>query len=128
VKSKLPRSWLEDGERDLGLDGEAFLQGMVAADASGSKHVVASERRVVMIDGAHEAGGILFQVPWTSVWGYWLGVLGFPPELWREGPEGDVAVLMLDPEASDGQDVVIRSNVASWVTAIRALGIPEIID
>ncbi|MGI9121000.1 MAG: hypothetical protein ACR2G7_12915 [Acidimicrobiales bacterium] len=127
-------SWLDEGEHELGIDGEAFLQGVVLAEVSGSKHTVATERRVVMLDevdsvaGRGARNGIFFDVGWASVRGYWRGVLGFPAELWREGPEGEVTVLMLDPEAADGQDVVIRSNLNSWVAAIRGLSIPEIVD
>lgn len=135
MRSRTPPPWLDEGEHELGVVGEAFLQGVVLAEVSGSKHTVATERRVVMLDdaagvaGHHGAGnGIFFEVEWASVRGYWCGVLGFPAELWREGPEGEVAVLMLDPEVADGRDVVIRSNLASWVAAIRDLSIPEIVD
>lgn len=128
-------SWLGEGEHELGIDGEAFLQGVVLAEVSGSKHTVATQRRVVMLDdvaggaGRGASGnGIFFEVGWESVRGYWTGVLGFPAELWREGPEGEVTVLMLDPEVAEGQDLVIRSNLGSWVTAIRGLAIPEIVD
>ncbi|MBW3547108.1 MAG: hypothetical protein KY452_03095 [Actinobacteria bacterium] len=131
----IPRRLLGGGERELGVVGDAFLQGVVLAEVSPSKRTVATERRVVMLDGGSRGHGgsgsaasIFFQVPWSSVNGYWTGVLGFPPELWREGPEGKVVVLVLDPGAAGGKDVVIRSNLESWVSATRDAGIPEIVD
>ncbi|MDP9019682.1 MAG: hypothetical protein M3N25_02580 [Actinomycetota bacterium] len=131
----IPRKFLGGGERELGVVGEAVLQGVVLAEVSPSKHAVATERRIVMLeDGSHEpaasaeAASIFFQVPWTSVYGYWTGVLPFPPELWREGPEGRVVVLVLDPGAAGGKDLVIRSNLESWVSASRNAGVPEIVD
>ena len=131
----IPRRLLGGGERELGVVGDAFLQGAVLAEVSPSKRTVATERRVVMLDGGSRGHGgsgsaasIFFQVPWSSVYGYWTGVLGFPPELWREGPEGKVVVLVLDPGAAGGKDVVIRSNLESWVSASRDAGVPEIVD
>ncbi len=131
----IPRKFLGGGERELGVVGEALLQGVVLAEVSPSKPAVATERRIVMLeDGSQEpaasaeAASIFFQVPWTSVYGYWTGVLPFPPELWREGPEGRVVVLVLDPGAAGGKDLVIRSNLESWVSASRNAGVPEIVD
>ncbi len=95
----------------------------------------ATERRVVMLGGPGEpparagrARNIFFQVPWASVYGYWQGMMPLPPERWRDGPETAVVVLVLDPQAAGGQDVVLRSNLASWVEACRTIGISEIID
>ena len=132
----IPRKLLGGGERELGVVGDAFLQGVVLAEVSPSKRAVATERRIVMLDNARTQGpgasrtapAIFFQVPWSSVYGYWTGVLPFPPELWREGPEGRVVVLVLDPGAAGGKDLVIRSNLESWVSASRAAGVAEIVD
>lgn len=131
----LPRKWLDDGEHELELAGEAYLQGVSLAEVSVSKHITATERRIVMLDavtegrgGSVRVSGIFFEVPWTCVHGYWRGVMPFPAELWREGPEGEVVVLVLDPEAAGGQDVVIRSHLPSWVEASLQVGIPEIRD
>jgi hypothetical protein len=60
--------------------------------------------------------------------GYWTGVLPLPPELWREGPRREVVVLMLDPEVAAGQDLVIRSNLDSWIAAIGDAGVPHVVD
>jgi hypothetical protein len=131
----MPRKWLDDGEHELGLEGEAYLQGVSLAEVSLSKPITATERRIVMLDGVTDRRGaserasrIFFEVPWTCVHGYWQGVMPFPPELWREGPEGEVVVMVLDPQAAGGQDVVIRSNLPSWVAASHQVGIPEIRD
>jgi hypothetical protein len=86
----------------------------------------------LMLDGASSVASaeasIFFQVPWSSVHGYWTGVLPFPPELWREGPEGEVVVLVLDPDAGGGRDLVIRSNLERWISASRDAGVREIVD
>lgn len=131
----IPRKFLGGGERELGVVGEAFLQGVVLAEVSPSKRAVATERRILMLEGGshgHSAPGraasIFFQVQWSSVYGYWTGVLPFPPELWREGPEGRVVVLVLDPGAAGGKDLVIRSNLESWVSASRDVGVSQIVD
>ncbi|HEV2068322.1 MAG TPA: hypothetical protein VGR26_00850 [Acidimicrobiales bacterium] len=131
----IPRKWLDDGERELSVAGEAYLQGVPLAEVSVSHHTVATQRRIVMLDGVGgprarglRPSGIFFQVPWSCVHGYWTGVMPFPPELWREGPEGEVVVLVLDPEAAGGRDVVIHSNLPAWVAASRDVGIPEIRD
>lgn len=135
MKGMIPRKLLSGGERELGVVGDAYLQGVVLAEVSPSKHAVATERRIVMLEGGGCGPGtssglasIFFQVPWRSVHGYWTGVLPFPPELWREGPEGEVVVLLLDPGSAGGKDLVIRSNRDSWVAASRDAGIPEIVD
>ncbi|MDP9453699.1 MAG: hypothetical protein M3P97_10015 [Actinomycetota bacterium] len=135
MRSLIPPEWLERDERALDLVGEGYLQGLVPSEMSESSPTTATQRRVVMLAGladAQGAGGrasaITFQVAWASVHGYWRGVMPLPPERWREGPEGEVVVLVLDPEVAEGQDVVLRSNLASWVDACREIGIPEILD
>lgn len=134
MKGIIPRKWLEAGERELGLVGEGYLQGLVPSEMSESMPTTATERRVVMLGEAGEAPpagrtpGIHFQIAWACVCGYWRGPMPLPPERWREGPEGTVLVLVLDPEAGGGRDVVIRDNLASWEDACRTIGIPEIVD
>jgi len=135
VKGIIPRRWLDGEERELGLVGEGYLQGLIPSEMSDSMPTTATERRVVMLGGPAEplaragrARNIFFQVPWASVYGYWQGMMPLPPERWRDGPEAAVVVLVLDPQAAGGQDVVLRSNLASWVEACRTIGISEIID
>lgn len=136
MKGIIPRKWLEGDERELGLVGEGYLQGLIPSEMSDSMPTTATERRVVMLGEPAEAAarasrprnGIYFQVPWACVCGYWQGLMPLPPERWREGPEAAVVVLVLEPEAAGGKDVVLRSNLASWVDACRAIGIPEIVD
>jgi hypothetical protein len=133
VKGGIPPKLLEGDERELGVVGDAFLQGVLLAEVSPSKCAVATQRRVLMLDGVGSGGSaggssIFFQVPWSSVHGYWTGVLPFPPELWREGPEGEVVVLVLDPNAAGGKDLVIRSNLDRWISASRKIGLREIVD
>lgn len=130
----IPVEWLHDGERDLGVIGDGYLQGVVLAESSASTSTAATERRVLMVDPGHgaaagwKAARIVFQVPWASVVGYWTGVLPLPPELWREGPRCEVVVLMLDPDVAAGQDIVIRSNLDAWVDASRRAGVPHVVD
>lgn len=128
----IPVEWLDDGERDLGVVGDGYLQGMVLAESSVSTRTAATERRILMFDaGTNRASApakIVFQVPWASVVGYWSGVLPLPAELWREGPRREVVVLMLDPEVAGGQDLVIRSNLDDWMAAIRQAGVPQVVD
>jgi hypothetical protein len=115
----------------LEVTGEAFLQGVLLAEVTPSKPAVATQLRILMLDGAASASGeasVFFQVPWSSVHGYWTGVLPFPPELWREGPEGEVVVLVLDPDAGEGKDLVIRSNLEGWISASQDAGVGEIVD
>ncbi len=135
VRSLIPRTSLEHDERELDLVGEGYLQGLVPSEMSESTTTTATERRVVMLAGPADPEGrggaaqaIVFEVPWASVHGYWQGMMPLPPERWRDGPEGEVVVLVLDPEVAEGQDVVLRSNLASWVEACREIGIPEIVD
>lgn len=134
VKGIIPRKWLEADERELGLVAEGYLQGLVPSEMSESMPTTATERRVVMLARPGEAPspgrttGIHFQVPWACVCGYWRGRMPLPPERWRDGPEAAVLVLVLDPEAGEGKDVVIRDHLASWEDACRTIGIPEIVD
>ncbi|CAN5709998.1 hypothetical protein BH24ACT2_BH24ACT2_09210 [soil metagenome] len=135
MKGIIPRRWLDGDERELGLVGEGYLQGLTPSEMSDSMPTTATERRVVMLGGPAEpparagrARKIFFQVPWASVYGYWQGMMPLPPERWRDGPEAAVVVLVLDPQAAGGQDVVLRSNLASWVEACRTIGISEIVD
>ena len=126
----IPRDWLHDGEHELGVVGDGYLQGVVLAESSASTPTAATERRILMFEpaGRHGAARIVFQVPWESVVGYWTGVLPLPAELWREGPRREVVVLMLDPEAAGGQDIVLRSNLDAWIAAIRRAGVPQVVD
>ncbi|MDP9419329.1 MAG: hypothetical protein M3P53_04130 [Actinomycetota bacterium] len=128
----IPSDWLHDGERDLRVVGDGYLQGIVLAESSASTRAAATEQRILMFDpGVDATSGtarLVFQVPWASVVGYWTGVLPLPAELWREGPRGEVVVLMLDPEVAGGQDVVIRSNLEAWIAAIRQVGVPQVVD
>lgn len=125
----IPTEWLHEGERDLGVVGDGYLQGIVLAESSASTVTVATERRILMLDLAGAGPErISFQVPWESVVGYWTGVLPLPAELWREGPRREVVVLMLDPEVAAGQDVVIRTNLEDWIAAIGERGIPQVVD
>ncbi len=136
MKGIIPRRWLDKDEHELGFVGEGYLQGQIPSEMSESMPTTATERRVVMLDDPVEspgrpgsrAQGVFFQVPWARVHGYWQGMMPLPPERWRDGPEAAVLVLVLDPEAAAGQDVVLRSNLASWVDACRTIGISEIID
>ncbi len=135
MKGIIPRRWLDDDERELGVVGEGYLQGKIPSEMSESMPTTATERRVVMLGGPAEpptrpgrARGIFFQAPWTCVHGYWQGMMSLPPERWRDGPEAAVLVLVLNPETAGGQDVVLRSNLASWVDACRTIGLSEIID
>ena len=135
MKGIIPRKWLEGDEHELGFVGEGYLQGLVPSEMSETMPTTATERRVVMVGEPSEAPprargipGIFFQVPWASVCGYWQGVMPLPPERWRDGPDATVVVLVLDPEAAGGKDVVIRTNLAAWVDACRRVGIAEIVD
>lgn len=135
MKGIIPRKWLDGDERELGLVAEGYLQGLVPSEMSDAMPTTATDRRVLMLgerdprlDHDRQPDGIFFQVPWASVHGYWQGSMPLPPERWRDGPEGDVVVLVLDPEAAGGQDVVLRSNLPAWVEACQRLGISEIVD
>ncbi|HWH35513.1 MAG TPA: hypothetical protein VNT56_09385 [Acidimicrobiales bacterium] len=135
MKGIIPRKWLDGDERELDLVGEGYLQGLVPSEMSDAMPTTATERRVMMLgerdprlDHGRRPDRIFFQVPWTSVHGYWQGSMPLPPERWRDGPEGDVVVLVLDPEAAGGQDVVLRSNLPAWIEACQRIGISEIFD
>lgn len=131
----IPRNLLDADERELDVVGEGYLQGLVPSEMSDARPTTATERRVMMLrdggDPLPSSGrndGIFFQVPWASVNGYWQGSMPLPPERWRDGPEGAVLVLVLDPEAAGGQDVVLRTNLSSWVETCQTIGISEIVD
>ncbi len=127
----IPAELLYEGERELGVVGDGYLQGVALAESSASTPTAATQRRVLMFDTADagsEVPKVSFQVPWASVVGYWTGVLPLPAELWREGPRSEVVVLMLDPEAAGGQDIVIRSNLDAWIDAICQVGVPQVVD
>lgn len=131
----MSEEWLEHGERHLGVVGDGYLQGVLLSQVSASRVAVATERRIVMLEGAELAGDgwvrsgrVCLGVPWAMVHGMWRGVMPFPPELWRQGPEGDVVVFALDPTAAAGRDLVICSNTDAWATAARSIGIAEIHD
>lgn len=135
MRSLIPRQWLEVDERELGVVGEGYLQGLMPTEMSEPVVTAATERRVVMLGGLGDlegrsgrANAIVFQVPWASVYGYWQGLMPLPADRWREGPEAQVVVLVLDPEAADGHDVVLRSNLGAWVEACGTVGVPEILD
>ena len=134
MKGIIPRKWLEADERQLGLIGEGYLQGQIPSEMSESMATTATDRRVVMLayhgqaPPSGRAKGIHFQISWACVCGYWRGQMPLPPERWRDGPEASVLVLVLDPEAGGGKDVVIRDNLASWEDACRTIGISEIVD
>ncbi len=127
--------WLSAGEHQLGVVGNGFLQGTLLSDVSESRLATATERRIVMLDGATvgrngrlKATRVYFAVAWSNVQGFWTGVLPFPPELWREGPEGQVVVFTLNPVAAGGRDLVVCSNTEAWAAAGRVMGVPQIHD
>jgi len=128
--------WLATGERELdGAQGEGFLQGLFLSDISAPCYTTATERRVLMLEGVSQdrrgrtrATGVSFEVPWTAVRGFWTGIMPFPPDLWRAGPEGPVVVLSLDPEATGGKDLVVHSAIDAWVGACRAMNIGRVRD
>ncbi len=127
--------WLEHGEQDLGVVGDGYLQGVLLSEVSASRLAAATARRIVLLDavtltgdGRVREGRVCFGVPWASVHGMWRGVMPFPPELWRQGPEGEVVVFTLAPEAAGGRDVVICSNTDEWVQVARSMGVTEIHD
>lgn len=128
--------WLAAGERELeGACGEGFLQGILLSEVSEPHYVSATERRIVMFEemtrdrkGRVRVKGISLEVPWDKVCAYWTGVMPFPPDMWREGPEGEVIMFTLDPEAADGRDIVVWPRTEAWMAAVRAVGIPELKD
>ncbi|MDP9389191.1 MAG: hypothetical protein M3Q48_15055 [Actinomycetota bacterium] len=128
--------WLAAGERELeGACGKGFLQGILLSEVSAPRYTTATERRIVMFEdvvrgrrGRVRGKGITFEVPWSKVHSYWTGVMPFPPDMWREGPEGEVIVLTLDPAVADGRDIVVWPGSEAWVAASRAMGVPELKD
>lgn len=130
------QSWLAAGERELeGTHGDGFLQGLFLSDISAPCYTVATERRILMLEGVTRdrrgrtrATGVSFEVPWSAVRGFWTGIMPFPPDLWRSGPDGPVIVLCLDPDATGGKDLVVHSAAEAWVGACRAMGIERVKD
>lgn len=128
--------WLATGERELdGACGQGFLQGILLSEVSAPSYTTATERRIVMCDevtcdrrGKVHVASICFEVPWRRVCAYWLGVVPFPPDMWREGPEGEVIMFTLEPEAADGRDIVVWPPSEAWRTAARSMGVPELKD
>ena len=128
--------WLAAGERELeGACGEGFLQGILLSEVSAPCRVAATERRIVLFqDGATDGRGrtrrgtISLEVPWSKVHAYWTGVVPFPPDMWREGPEGDVIMFTLDPDAAGGRDIVVFPRTEAWLAAVRTMGVPELVD
>lgn len=128
--------WLASGERELdGARGEGFLQGLLLSEISAPCYTTATERRIVMLEGVtHDRRGrtrataVSFEAPWSIVRGFWTGIMPFPPDLWRAGPEGPVIVLSLDPDTTGGRDLVVHSGIDAWVGACRAMGIERVPD
>ena len=131
-----PVRWLAAGERELdGACGDGFLQGILLSEVSAPRYTIATERRIVMSEetirdrrGKVHIKTIGLEVPWTRVCAYWLGVVPFPPDMWREGPEGEVVVFTLEPEAADGRDLVVWPRTDGWLAAARTMGVPEMRD
>lgn len=128
--------WLAAGERALeGACGDGFLQGVLLSDLSAPRYTIATERRIVMSDqttrdrrGKVQVKTIGLEVPWARVCAYWLGVVPFPPDMWREGTEGEVIVFSLEPEVADGRDLVVWPRSASWTAAAESMGVPQLLD
>ncbi len=128
--------WLAAGEREFeGACGQGFLQGILLSEVSAPRYTTATERRIVMCDevardrrGKVTDANISLQVPWTRVCAYWLGVVPFPPDMWREGPDGEVIIFTLEPEAADGRDIVVWPRTEAWTAAATAMGVPELKD
>jgi len=78
--------------------------------------------------GKLRSKGLCFEVPWRMVKGYWTGIMPFPPDLWRVGPEGEVIVFSLDPLVAEGQDLVVLLTTPDWVAASQRMGIPPVRD
>ena len=128
--------WLAAGERELeGAHGDGFLQGVLLSDLSAPRYTIATERRIVMSEetardrrGRVQITSIGLEVPWSRVCAYWLGVVPFPPDMWREGTEGEVIVFSLDPEVADRCDLVVWPRTEAWTAAARAMGILQLDD
>ncbi|HET7487233.1 MAG TPA: hypothetical protein VFJ85_04845 [Acidimicrobiales bacterium] len=128
--------WLAAGERRLdGACGDGFLQGILLSEISAPCYTLATERRIVMCDdverdrrGNVDVRSISLEVPWSRVCAYWVGVMPFPPDMWRHGHEGRVVMFTLEPEVADGKDIVVWPNEEAWTAAARAMGVPELRD
>lgn len=128
--------WLAAGERELdGAYGQGFLQGILLSEVSAPAYTTATERRIVMCDevtrdrhGRVQVASISLQVPWRRVCAYWLGVVPFPPDMWREGHEGEVIMFTLEPEVADGRDIVVWPRTAAWTAAAESVGVPQLRD
>ncbi|MGH9281921.1 MAG: hypothetical protein ACRD0S_03180 [Acidimicrobiales bacterium] len=128
--------WLAAGERELeGCCGEGFLQGILLSEVSAPRYTAATDCRIVMFDEGVEdrptrdrARTVALEVPWDRVCSYWTGVMPFPPDMWRQGPEGEVIIFTLDPSAADGRDLVVWPPAEEWTAAARSMGVPELID
>lgn len=128
--------WLDPGEHELpGLSGDGYLQGILLSEVSQPRYTTATDRRLVMLDepvkgrrGKLRPRSVHFEVPWTSVMGYWTGVMPFPPDLWRVGHEGEVIVFSLDPAVADGQDLVVLLTTPEWIKASQRMGITPVRD
>ena len=124
------------GEHALdGACGDGFLQGVLLSDLSEPRYTMATERRIVMSEetsrdrhGKVQVHTIGLEVPWSRVCAYWLGVVPFPPDMWREGTEGEVIVFTLEPEVADGCDLVVWPCSEAWTAAARAMGVPRLDD
>lgn len=128
--------WLADGEHELeGACGEGFLQGILLSEVSAPRYTTATQRRIVMFDEVTGDGrrrarvrDISLEVPWDRVCAYSTGVMPFPPDMWRQGPEGEVVIFTLDPEVADGRDIVVWPRTDAWTAAARTMGVPELKD
>ncbi|MGH9150087.1 MAG: hypothetical protein ACRD0D_02815 [Acidimicrobiales bacterium] len=124
------------GERLIdGVTGDGYLQGILLGETTEPRFTAATDHRVVMLQSQAGVGrrgvrpaSVVFEVPWTSVQGWWAGIMPLPPDLWRVGPEAEVVVLALDPTAAAGKDLVVLMNTDAWVSASRARGIEHIRD
>ncbi|HET7487743.1 MAG TPA: hypothetical protein VFJ85_07420 [Acidimicrobiales bacterium] len=128
--------WLAAGERQLdGACGEGFLQGILLSEISAPRYTLATERRIVMCDdverdrrGNVQVRHISLEVPWSRVCAYWVGVMPFPPDMWRLGHEGRVVMFTLEPEVAGGRDIVVCPNEDAWTAAAQAMGVPQLVD
>lgn len=128
--------WLAAGEYQLeGASGEGFLQGILLSEVSAPRYTTATQRRIVMFDeaardrrGRARVRDISLEVPWDRVCAYSTGVMPFPPDMWRQGPEGEVVIFTLDPLVADGRDIVVWPRSDAWTDAARAMGVPELRD
>jgi hypothetical protein len=129
-------SWLAAGEYELeGASGDGFLQGILLSELSEPRYTTATQRRIVMFDqvtrdrrGRVKVQNISLEVPWARVCAYSTAVMPFPPDMWRQGPEGEVVIFTLDPLVADGRDIVVWPRTDAWTAAARAMGIPELKD